>query len=116
MASRAVVILEDDLTGEQLEAGRGETISFGLDGHDYEIDLSGENATELRQALGRYTGAARKTGPVGVRAGGGRSARRSTRPRRDTSAIRAWARENGHEVSERGRVPSGVLAAYDAAH
>lgn len=67
MASKVMIVREDDLTGEQLEPGRGETITFGLDGQSYEIDLSGDNATELRQALRRYVHAARKTRPASRR-------------------------------------------------
>lgn len=111
MARKAVVILEDDLTGEQLEPGRGETVTFALDGQAYEIDLTGEHATELRHALRRYTDAARKTGATP-----GRRAGRNTQRRPDTAAIRAWAREHGHQVPDRGRIPSAVLAAYTAAH
>lgn len=114
MARKAVVILEDDLTGQLLEPGRGETITFGLDGQAYEIDLSGEHATELRQALRRYTDAARRTGATGRRAGQARRQNGQRRP--DSGAIRAWARENGHSVPDRGRIPNTVLAAYTAAH
>lgn len=115
MARRAVIVLEDDLTGQVLEPGRGETISFGIDGQSCEIDLSGDNATELRRALRRYTDAARKTGSA-AGGGGPRGGRRSGAARRDTAAVRAWARTNGYQVSERGRIPTAVLDAYDAAH
>lgn len=112
MARKAVVILEDDLSGEQLEASRGETVSFALDGNNYEIDLSGEHATELRQALRRFTEAARKTGATTRRDAGRQTVQRRT----DTAAIRTWAREHGHQVPDRGRIPNAVLAAYAAAH
>lgn len=115
MARKAVVILEDDLTGEQLEPGRGETVNFALDGQAYEIDLSGERATEMRQAVRRYTDAARKTGTAN-RQGGSRAGQRSVGRRADTADIRAWAREHGHQMSDRGRIPSTVIAAYTAAH
>lgn len=111
-------MLEDDLTGEVLDEGRGETLTFSLDGQSYEIDLSGDNAAQLRADLRRYVDAGRVTSTTR----GGTSGRRATAGgsaasvRKDTGAIRTWARENGHEVSERGRIPSSVVEAYDAAH
>lgn len=118
MARKTTIVLEDDLTGRVLEEGHGETVTFALDGQTYEIDLSGDNAGQLRADLGRYVEAARKTsasrsGTSRRRGGTGGSAASG---RKDTGAIRAWARENGHEVSERGRVPSSVIEAYDASH
>lgn len=117
MARRTKIVLEDDLTGEVLEEGRGETVSFGLDGTPYEIDLSGDNSAELRQALKRYIDAGRKAGSGSRRstASTPRSAA-GRRSREDTAAIRAWARESGHEVSERGRIPATIIEAYEAAH
>jgi len=118
MARKTTIVLEDDLTGQVLEEGHGETVAFALDGQSYEIDLSGDNVGQLRADLGRYVDAARKvstsrSGASGRRTTGGGS---SVSGRRDTGAIRAWARENGHEVSERGRIPSSVVEAYDAVH
>ncbi len=115
MARKVQVILSDDLD-ENLSAD--ETVSFGLDGTNYEIDLSEKNATEMREALSRYVQAARKVGRAGRAAsGGGRS--RATGGRMDreqAGAIREWARKNGHQVSERGRIPASVVEAYEAAH
>lgn len=113
MARRVAVVLEDDLTGRVLDEGRGETVSFGLDGRAYELDLSEDNAAEMRRVLGRYTSAGRK---VDTRRTDQRRKSPNQRPGRDTSEVRAWARKNGHQVSERGRIPTAVLAAYDAAH
>jgi len=118
VARKTTIVLEDDLTGQVLEDGHGETVAFALDGQSYEIDLSEENAGQLRGALGRYVSAARKvnsaqSGSTGRRNGTGKAAAPG---RKDTGEIRVWARENGHEVSERGRVPSSVVEAYDAAH
>jgi len=118
MARKTTILLEDDLTGEVLAEGHGETVTFALDGQSYEIDLSGDNATQLRADLRRYVDAGRKTSTTNS-AGAGRrpSTGGSAAPRRkDTGEIRTWARENGHEVSERGRIPSSVVEAYDAAH
>jgi hypothetical protein len=117
MARKVQVILSDDLD-EDLPAD--ETVSFALDGTNYEIDLAGKNAKELRDAFARYISAARKVG----RGNGGRAASSgSTRPRgggrmdrEQAGAIREWARKNGHEVSDRGRIPGSVVEAYEAAH
>lgn len=118
MAQKVDVRFIDDLDGSEA-AG---TVLFGLDGRSYEIDLSEDNAARLRDALASYVAAARRSGGSGRR---GRTAPRDTadapaapsRPSREaTAAIRAWARENGHDVSERGRIPNSVVQAYEAAH
>lgn len=118
MAKKTTVTLVDDLDGSQAE----EQVSFAVDGRSYEIDLSEDNAARLRDALASYVAAARRSGGSGRR---GRTAPRDTadapaapsRPSREaTAAIRAWARENGHDVSERGRIPNSVVQAYEAAH
>ena len=115
MARKVQVILSDDLD-ENLSAD--ETVSFALDGTNYEIDLSDKNAKEMREALSRYVQAARKVGRASGRAsGGGRS--RATGGRMDreqAGAIRDWARKNGHAVSDRGRIPASVVEAYEGAH
>jgi hypothetical protein len=118
VARKTTIVLEDDLTGQVMEEGHGETVAFALDGQSYEIDLAADNAGQLRADLGRYVDAARKisasrSGASGRRTTTGGSAAQG---RKDTGAIRTWARENGHEVSERGRVSSSVVEAYDAAH
>jgi hypothetical protein len=117
MARKVQVILSDDLD-ENLPAD--ETVSFALDGVNYEIDLADKNAKELRDAFARYVQAARKVGGRGTRAsGGGRSRATGGGGRMDreqAGAIRDWARKNGHAVSDRGRIPSSVVEAYEAAH
>ncbi|HEY7043239.1 MAG TPA: Lsr2 family protein [Nocardioidaceae bacterium] len=105
MAQRVHVVLEDDLDGSNAD----ETVMFGLDGVNYEIDLSSKNATKLRDALSKYVDNARRTHTRGRRSGGRRS---ST----NAASIREWARSHGYEVSDRGRVPADIKAAYDAAH
>ena len=118
MARKVQVILSDDLD-ENLSAD--ETVSFALDGTNYEIDLSDKNAQEMRSALSRYVQAARKVGRGGGggRASGGGRSRATGGGRMDreqASAIREWARRNGHQVSDRGRIPASVVEAYEAAH
>jgi hypothetical protein len=112
MAQKVQVILVDDVDGGEAD----ETVSFALDGVSYEIDVSSTNAESIREALAPWVEHARR---VGGRSGGrGRSGVKS-RPaaeRTDLSDVRAWARENGYQVSDRGRVSSEVRAAYEAAH
>jgi len=112
MAQRVNVVLVDDIDGSDAS----ETVGFALDGVDYEIDLSDKHAGELRDALSLYVGHARRTG--GRRRGGRRSGSSASSGTGEASAadIRAWARENGHDVPERGRVSAEVREAYAAAH
>jgi hypothetical protein len=110
VAQRTQIIFVDDLSGETLPDGQGQTVTFSLDGTSYEIDLNRDNADKLREDLKRYVTAARK---VGRQSSPGR---RTASTRQDTAAVRVWAKANGHEVSERGRIPSAVIAAYEAAN
>jgi hypothetical protein len=111
MASKTLVILEDDLDGGQAD----ETVSFSLDGVSYEIDLSSKNAGKLRDALASYVGSARR---VGGRAARGRAglAKAARGGGVNTSEIRDWARAKGLDVSERGRIPATIIEQYNAAH
>jgi hypothetical protein len=115
MAQKIQVLLVDDLDGGTAT----ETVSFSLDGSGYEIDLSADNANKLREVLAPYVGHARRASrgssrpgaaPRQVRTGGARI------DREQTQAIREWARKNGHKVSERGRIPSSIVEAYNAAN
>ncbi|WP_007027000.1 MULTISPECIES: histone-like nucleoid-structuring protein Lsr2 [Saccharomonospora] len=113
MAQQILVSLVDDLDGSEAE----ETVQFALDGVTYEIDLSSENAEELRDALAQYVEHARKAGGRKRQTGRGRrngqkATRSSSADREQNKAIRAWAKENGYEISERGRIPSEVAEAY----
>ncbi|HEX2905089.1 MAG TPA: Lsr2 family protein [Jatrophihabitans sp.] len=114
MAQKIQVLLVDDLDGGTAT----ETVSFALDGSGYEIDLSAENANTLREALAPYIGHARRAARGGARTGSpNRPARGNARiDREQTQAVREWARNNGHKVSERGRIPSSILEAYNAAN
>jgi len=106
MAQKVHITLEDDLDGGDAT----ETVAFGLDGRGYEIDLNDKNAKALRDALAKYVAAARRSG--------GRAGRAKTRTQVGTSAreIRDWARSNGFQVPDRGRIPSEVKEAFEAAH
>jgi hypothetical protein len=117
LARKTVVTVVDDITGDTLPERQGQTVRFGLDGQDYEIDLSAEHAAEFRGAVRRYIHAGRRVGPAQPRRVRDRAtapAVPASTPRRDPAAIREWARAHGHEVSDRGRIPSTVLQAYAA--
>ena len=107
MAQKVTVSLVDDLSGSQAD----ETVSFGLDGKSYEIDLSSKNADKLRGALADYVAAARKPGG-GRKASASSAARRPAVDREQNQAIREWARGKGMKVNDRGRIPSEVVDAY----
>ncbi|MFI7484004.1 Lsr2 family protein [Kocuria sp. M1R5S2] len=113
MAQTVKIILEDDLDGGPAE----ETVRFGLDGAQYEIDLSDENAARLRDAVRPFIAKARRAPakPAGKQARSG-AARPTGKSNPDTAAIRKWAREHGHPVSDRGRIHQDVQKAYYEAH
>lgn len=113
MATVTMVSRVDDIDG----SNEAESVSFALDGVEYEIDLNAAHAAQLRDALATYIAHGRKVA--------GRRTRsvRSPRPRVGTgmdrdqiAAIREWARDNGHQVSDRGRLSAAVIAAFEAAH
>ncbi|MFE5564843.1 Lsr2 family protein [Amycolatopsis japonica] len=113
MAQQVLVSLVDDIDGGEAT----QTVPFVLDGVSYEIDLSDDNAQNLRDELEAYIAAARRVGgrkltPVVRRAPVGATHADRERAR----AVRAWAQENGFEVSSRGRIPEEVTTAYTAAH
>ncbi|WAL39092.1 Lsr2 family protein [Brevibacterium sp. BRM-1] len=110
MARETKVVLTDDIDGTDA----AETVSFALDQTAYEIELSSENAQKLRDVLAPYTAKARRV------AGGGRTVRRSAgggaNSSKVTAKIRTWAKENGYDVSDRGRISYPIVEAYRAAH
>ena len=107
MAQTIQVLLIDDLDGSEA-AG---TVRFGLDGTEYEIDLSAAHSDELRKALGQYLAHARRAD------GTARSAARTRRGSGavDTAKVREWAKGQGIEVKGRGRVPADVVEQYKTA-
>ena len=105
MAQKVHIVLVDDLDGSDAE----ETVTFGLDGATYEIDLNSTNAAKLRDAVTPYVGHAR-------RVGGRRGARKAASNGPSAAEIRAWARSNGYDVPDRGRVSAEVRSAYEAAN
>lgn len=105
MSQRIRVDLIDDVDGSRAE----ESVEFALDGVNYVVDLSADNAAELRETLGKWTTVAR-------RAGGRLSRRRHIATGPSAGEIRRWAREQGMEISERGRIPFEVREAFAKAH
>lgn len=122
MAEQVTVALVDDVDGSEAD----ETVEFSLDGVHYAIDLSSEHADALREQLSSYI-------QHGKRLGGRKKARTSRRADRSSAktrreqtttasnrernqAIRTWAKAAGYEVSDRGRIPAGIVAEYDKAH
>ncbi|MGA9746712.1 MAG: Lsr2 family protein, partial [Nocardioides sp.] len=111
---RVHVVLVDDLDGSDAD----ETVTFGLDGVDYEIDLTDAHAAALREAFALYVGHGRRTGGRRRKAGAASAGRAATPATGGATPaeIRVWARENGWDVPERGRVAAEVREAYEAAH
>jgi hypothetical protein len=106
MAQKVTVALEDDLTGGPAD----ETVRFAVDGTGYEIDLSAKNAAVFGKLLAPYIEHARK-----ARRAQGRRSGRTASSRQRSGDIRAWAKEHGLAVSERGRIPASVVEQYHAA-
>lgn len=111
MAQQTITRLLDDLDGDQA----AETVSFSLDGVAYEIDLNERNAKRLRNSFAPFIGSARKMSGRGGGRARGRGSARSARAG-NTADIRNWAKQNGHQVNERGRIPATVMEAYEKAN
>jgi hypothetical protein len=109
MAQKIQTLFIDDLDGGEAEG----TVRFGLDDTEYEIDLSAKHTKELRKALEKYVGAGRKVSGSARRPA--RRARRSIEGGVNPSDVRDWAKEQGIEVKDRGRVPAGLVARFQAA-
>jgi hypothetical protein len=107
MARNVSVVITDDIDGSP----EAQTVTFGIDGVSYEIDLSAANRAKLSDALAPFIAAGRRASRVGRRRGG-----RPAAERVDRAAVRAWAREAGLAVSERGRISADVMRRYEAAH
>ena len=113
MAQKVLVEMVDDLDG----SAANQTVPFSLDGVHYEIDLSQENANELRDGIARFVSASRRVGGRKVRLAAGQSVSGSQpaapADRERSRLIRAWAIDNGHTIAERGRIPSEIVEAYE---
>lgn len=115
MAQKVITEFIDDIDGSSAER----TFTFAVDGTNYEIDLSTENIADFKSAIGGFIESARKvkasrssdgrrTGSAGAK--GGRQSREQT------GAVREWARQHGHNISNRGRIPASIQQAFDQAH
>jgi hypothetical protein len=112
MAQKTVVTVVCDLPHEGEIEGT-ETVSFAFDGTGYEIDVCSTHAKDLREKFGKYVEHARRV----AGGGGGRRRRSRSGPGRERSSeIRAWAKQRGHKVSERGRIPAAIIAEYESSH
>ena len=112
MAKRTITVLTDDLDGK--EAEDIQTVAFSLAGTSYELDLGDKNRAKLETALHPFVQAPRKVSDR--RSSRTRAGSAKTNNRDELQAIRDWARSNGHQVSDRGRISSEVREAYDSAH
>jgi hypothetical protein len=115
VVQRVITEFIDDIDGSPAER----TFTFAVDGTNYEIDLSAQNIAEFKSAIGGFIESARKVNNSrsnngrrarGARASGGRQSREQTR------AVRQWARQHGHNIGNRGRIPASIQQAFDQAH
>ncbi len=114
MAQRILVLLEDDIDNSEAT----QTVRFGVDGVDHEIDLNDHHAAQLRETFATWVAAARKlstTRPARNKTSTGRGAATPIDPEQATT-MRAWARSAGYTISDRGRIPQTVQDAYQQAH
>lgn len=125
VAKQVIYKLVDDIDGSAIDEGQGESIEFSLDGVDYVIDLKNKNVNEFRKKIEYYVdfatrvgGRKRKATPAGVATSAATTPKASTTKRdpSQTRAIRQWAADNGYEINDRGRIPAGVVEAYEAAN
>jgi hypothetical protein len=108
VAQKIQTLFIDDIDGGEAEG----TVRFGLDGTDYEIDLSAKHAAALRKALAKYVDAARRVPGASRRPI--RSGRRVSDGAADSTAVRVWAKSQGIEVKDRGRVPADLVRKFKA--
>jgi len=111
MAQKVQTLLIDDLDGGEADG----TVRFGLDGTEYEIDLNAKHADALRKALAPYVSAARRASGPSVRRPGRAGRKAATAGGPDPTAVRVWAKSQGIEVKDRGRVPAELIVKFQAA-
>lgn len=110
MATETLVKLTDDIDGSAADR----TVTFGWEGSTYELDLSKKNATAFEKAVAPYLDASRKVSTRGKSATRSRAASSSAGDSKRRADIREWARGNGYEIGDRGRIPAELVDAYDA--
>ena len=108
MAQRVSVTYACDYDDKEIPEGEQRSITFGIDGQDYEIDLCARHSETLTEAVGKFAEHARRAGIRGTK-----RRRRTTANRRRSAEIRAWAKSSGIELSDRGRIPGHVLAGFE---
>ena len=115
MAQKVIREFVDDIDGSEAER----TFTFAVDGSHYEIDLSSQNIKEFHEAIAGFVESARKVKASGL-GRGVRKTRSSTsgsgRSREQIQAVREWARQQGHRINDRGRIPASIQQAFDQAH
>lgn len=115
MAQKVLVQLIDDLDGTAAEDV--EAVSFGLDGVTYDIDLKKDNAARLRDALADFVASGRRMGGRAKRATSTtRTVVAESRTKEQTKAIREWAKAKGHDLADRGRIPTSIIEEFEQAH
>lgn len=111
VAQKISVTFACDYDSREIPEGEHMTRAFSLDGRDYELDLCEKHSQKFDEVMKKFVERARK-----VTARGSRVKRRTAAHRQHSAAVRAWARESGMEISERGRIPAEVIAKYNANH
>jgi hypothetical protein len=112
MSHQVQVTLICDMTPHASDTPADRTVSIGIDGRHYELELCAKHELQLLQTLGRYTMAARRVAAPGMR----RHAIRTRQDRQFSREVRAWAQASGHQLPDRGRIPLDILRGYEAAH
>jgi hypothetical protein len=115
MAKQVLTLITDDIDGTE----GAETVQFALDGVAYEIDLNDKNAAKLRAAFEKYIVAGTRQGKIAVQGPGRRltaNPPKVVNNRERNTAIREWAKANGHEIGAKGRIPVDIVEAYDKAN
>ncbi len=110
MATRTISMIVDDITGKELKAGAGETITFAIDNVQYELDVDKKTAHKIRDAFAPYIQAGRKVGRVQAS-----RTMRHTSTGVDPASVRAWAKAHRIKVNARGRIAASVIEQYRAA-
>lgn len=116
MAERILRQLIDDINGSDIPEGEGERITFAVRGVEYQIDLSSANVAKLDKALKPFVEAATKVGGRRGRRAAKSASTSGATPKEQLAAIREWARDEGYEVSDRGRIKAEIVEAFEAAH
>jgi hypothetical protein len=113
MAQKVIREFIDDIDGSEAER----TFTFAVDGTNYEIDLSSQNIKEFNEAIAGFVESARKVKASGTRRRAhNTSTSDSGRSREQIQAVREWARQQGHSINDRGRIPTSIQQAFDQAH